>query len=110
MPVATDKPLQALGLSRPMPLTARRTDMGALDIAAALGRRPFEPFRIVTSDGIVYDVRHPEMLMVSVTSAVVGFPDPDRQRVATRFDIVALEHIVRLEQMPQSAPAKSDGT
>jgi hypothetical protein len=83
--------------------------MGAMDIAAALGRKPFEPFRIVTSDGVVYDVRHPEMVIVSFTSAVVGFPDPDRQRVATRFDIVALEHIVRLEQMPESAPTKTAG-
>ncbi len=83
--------------------------MGAMDLLSALRRKPFEPFRIVTSDGVNYDVRHPEVVMVTPTGAIVGFPDPSGSGVMERYDILGLEHIVRLEQLPQTAPAKPKG-
>ena len=83
--------------------------MGAPDLLAALRRKPFEPFRIVTSDGVNYDVRHPDLVMVSMTGAIVGFPDPNVSGALERYDIIGLEHIVRLEQLLQTAPAKPNG-
>ena len=77
--------------------------MAPADLLARLRARPFEPFRIVTSDGVTYDVRHPDLVLVTLGSAVVGFPDPSAPGVASRYDIVSLRHIVRLEQLlPQS--------
>jgi hypothetical protein len=45
-------------------------------------REPFEPFRVFLSDGKVYEVRHPEMILVSRREVVIaiasgngGLPD-----------------------------------
>lgn len=79
--------------------------MPPADLLNRLRNRPFEPFRIVTSDGVTYDIRHPELVMVTVGSAVVGYPDHSVPGLVERYDIVSLRHIVRLEQLlPQTNP------
>jgi hypothetical protein len=35
------------------------------DFYSLLRAKPFVPFRVVTSDGTTYEVRHPEMVMVA---------------------------------------------
>ncbi len=82
--------------------------MGPTGLLGALRKKPFEAFRIVTSDGTCYDIRHPDLVSVTLTEAIVGFPDPAGSGAWSRFDIVGLEHVVHLEQLSQSA-AKSDG-
>jgi hypothetical protein len=75
------------------------------DLRDRLRNRPFEPFRIVSSDGVTYDIRHPDLVLVTLGSAVIGFPDPSVPGVTARYDIVSLRHIVRLEQiLPQATP------
>ena len=37
-----------------------------------LSRRPFEPFRVVTSSGQRYDVRHPENAMLYKSGLIVA--------------------------------------
>lgn len=37
-----------------------------------LRQQPFEPFRLVMSDGIGYEIRHPDLLWVGQQSAMVG--------------------------------------
>lgn len=41
-------------------------------IRLRLNARPFQPFRIVTSSGESYDVRHPEMTIVTKAEIVVA--------------------------------------
>ena len=70
------------------------------DLLEVLRQRPFVPFRIHVTDGIVYEVRHPELVLVGRSRAVVFFPDPRRPPPAfDRFDMVSLLHITRLEPM-----------
>ena len=38
--------------------------------------RPFIPFRLVTADATIYDVRHPELVMVTLGAAYIGCPAP----------------------------------
>jgi hypothetical protein len=78
--------------------------MGPTGLLGALRKKPFEPFRLVTSDGTCYDIRHPDLVSVTLTEAIVGFPDPAGSGAWSRFDIVGLEHVVRLEQLPQPVP------
>ncbi len=40
-----------------------------------LAQRPFQPFRLVMSSGQTYEVRHPEMAMLTRTSILVGIDD-----------------------------------
>jgi hypothetical protein len=37
-----------------------------------LKQQPFEPFRLVMSDGVGYDIRYPDLLWVGLASAYMG--------------------------------------
>ena len=71
--------------------------MSANDFLSLTRKQPFVPFRIITSDDTVYDVRHPDLLMVGLSSVIVGYPSGEEPRVFTKFDVVSLRHVVRLE-------------
>jgi hypothetical protein len=79
--------------------------MSANDFRNLLSRRPFVPFRVVTSDGTIYEVRHPELVLVSLASVVIGYPAPEDPRNASRYDIVSMRHVVRLEPQEEREPA-----
>jgi hypothetical protein len=59
------------------------------------------------SDGVSYEVRHPELLMVGLSSAVVGFPDPSVPGAYARTEMIALRHIVRIEWLESPEPTPS---
>lgn len=68
-----------------------------------LTKRPFIPFKVVTSSGQTYEVRHPETAFLTRTAIFIGvnvgddgFPDDAR--------IVSLLHIAAIEPItPQAA-------
>jgi len=68
-------------------------------ILAQLRRRPFVPFRIHVDDGTIYEVKHPELVLLSPRTAFVFFPDPNNPGMVTSQEIVALIHITRLEPL-----------
>jgi hypothetical protein len=71
--------------------------MAPADIRNWLHHRPFAPFRIVTSDGTVYEVRHPDLVMTGLASVIIGYPSEQDPESYSRWDVVSLRHIVRLE-------------
>jgi hypothetical protein len=75
--------------------------MSPAEMLTLLRAKPFIPFRVVTSEGTTYEVRHPDLVMVGVAVAVIGYPDSRVQGAFERFDIVSMRHIVRLEPDPQ---------
>lgn len=46
-------------------------------IRAMLTRRPFEPLRVKTSNGEIFEIRHPEMAMLARSALVVLHPEAD---------------------------------
>ena len=44
------------------------------DVLQALRRRPFEPFRLVVSDGTSYTVNHPDLVAVTLGSLILDSP------------------------------------
>ncbi len=64
-------------------------------IKSRLDVRPFQPFRVVTSSGEGYEVRHPEMAFPARTETVIA--SPDRHGVPSLARIVAHPHITTLE-------------
>jgi len=60
-----------------------------------LTRQPFEPFRIVTSSGDRYEVRHPEMVLRVRNGLYIGLGG--RGSVADRAAFVSLLHITAVE-------------
>ncbi|MGA2441483.1 MAG: hypothetical protein ABSH08_11025 [Tepidisphaeraceae bacterium] len=58
-------------------------------------RRPFEPFRIVTSSGDRYEVRHPELLLRVKNGLYVG--QGGRGKEADRAAFISLLHVSAVE-------------
>ena len=73
--------------------------MPPAELLQLIRRRPFIPFRIHMSDGTIYEIQHPEMAMIGVASATIGFPERAEMPLYTRTEIIALRHIVRLEPL-----------
>jgi hypothetical protein len=67
------------------------------DLRTRLRTRPFVPFRAVTTDGTVYEVRHPDLVLLTPGAAYIGYPAPGMEGVAQRVDMVSLLHIIRVE-------------
>jgi hypothetical protein len=73
------------------------------DLLVMIRKRPFVPFRVHVSDGTVYEIRHPELVMTGLGSAVIGVPSDPNQPLYERTETVALRHIVRLEPLEVTA-------
>jgi hypothetical protein len=69
-----------------------------------LTQRPFKAFRLVMSSGKSYEVRHPEMALLTRTDILVGIGDID-DGVPADFDICSLLHVTSVE--PVNAPSAS---
>lgn len=61
-----------------------------------LTNRPFRPFRLVMSSGTSYEVRHPEMAMLTRTDILVGVGETD-EGVPAEFRICSLLHVASVE-------------
>lgn len=63
-----------------------------------LTQRPFRPFRLVMSSGQAYDVRHPEMAMLTSTNIIVGIDEAD-DGIPAWFKICSLLHVTAIEPL-----------
>jgi hypothetical protein len=69
--------------------------------------KPFEPFRLVMTDGRAFEITHPNLIWPARNNVLVGMPDnPDEPEVPARHCTVAMIHIVRIEPLT-AAPAPS---
>jgi hypothetical protein len=76
--------------------------MAPADIRNLTQRKPFVPFRVITSDGTCYEVRYPDLVMIGLSSIAIGYPSERDPHSYERMDIVSLRHIVRLEPEEQA--------
>ena len=67
-----------------------------------LAQRPFKPFRLVMSSGQSYDVRHPEMAMLTRSDLLVGVDDGE-DGVPAEFKICSLLHVSAIEPLSSAA-------
>ena len=62
--------------------------------------QPFEPFRVVMTDGKWFDIQHPNLLWPGRSTVLVGLQDPGEQPgVFNRYVSVAMLHVVRVEPL-----------
>jgi hypothetical protein len=71
-----------------------------------LASRPFRPFRLVMSSGQAYEVRHPEMAMLTPSDILVGIGDTD-EGVAAEFKICSLLHVTAVEPLAPTASGQN---
>jgi hypothetical protein len=83
--------------------------MSPEELRTTLKETPFEPFRIVLTDGASYDVHHPDLLWVGARTAYVGLTGEPGKTFFERSVKVDLLHIVRVEPLPAEPPAPNNG-
>ncbi len=67
-----------------------------------LARRPFQPVKVILSSGQSYEIRHPEMAMLTRTSLLVGTDLAD-DGIPAEFKILSLLHVTAIEPIAQQA-------
>ncbi len=78
-------------------------------IQARLHERPFRPFRIVASEGLRYEIRHPDLVFVGRRDLMIGHPDRENPTIYDQVTRVAIAHVVALEDVSQpSAPSSAE--
>jgi hypothetical protein len=77
--------------------------MSPQDLESELHKKPFQPFRIVTTTGKAYEIteRDLPMMMVGKRTVIIGFRVAETDPNFDRYEVVSLVHIVRLEPIPQ---------
>lgn len=79
------------------------------DVQARLREHPFTPVRIVTTTGQVYDIFHPDLVLVARRFLVVGTPSPENPAQADQVTRVALVHVTELRDLPPITPPAANG-
>jgi hypothetical protein len=74
------------------------------ELRGMLRAQPFRPIRISLTDGRQFEVRHPDLMMVGLGTAIIGLPqpgadDPFYERTTT----ISLLHIVSAEPLNGTA-------
>lgn len=67
-----------------------------------LARRPFQPVKLTLSSGQTFEIRHPEMAMLTRTSLLIGTDVAD-DGVPAEFKIVSLLHVTSMEPLTNQA-------
>jgi len=76
--------------------------MSAEELRSTLKQQPFEAFRLVMTDGVGYEIRHPDLMMLGKRSAIVGLTGDPGQTYFERSVKVDLLHIIRTEPIEHS--------
>ncbi len=79
------------------------------EIQARLRQKPFRPLQIVASEGLHYDIDHPELVIVGRRDLAILTPDPASPSIYERMTRVALVHVVALEDLPVAAKPSANG-
>jgi hypothetical protein len=83
--------------------------MAPEELRSPLKTQPFEPFRLVMTDGTGYEIRHPDLLWVGRRTAMVGLTGDPGQTFYERAIKVDLLHVIRLEPLEKTPSAGKDG-
>ncbi|NOY41747.1 MAG: hypothetical protein GXP26_07925 [Planctomycetes bacterium] len=67
-----------------------------------LKERPFKPFRLIMSSGQSYEVRHPEMALITKSDILVGV-DIEDDGVPVEFRICSMLHVTAVEPIESSS-------
>lgn len=67
-----------------------------------LARRPFQPVRLTLSSGQTFEIRHPEMALLTRTSILIG-TDLAEDGVPAEFKIVSLLHVASMQPLSNQA-------
>lgn len=73
-------------------------------IKARLNKQPFRPFQINLSEGLSYEINHPDLVLVGWTNLHIGFAKPENPTIYYRTLRVEMDQVVGLEDLPGPTP------
>ena len=68
------------------------------EIVDRLRQKPFQPFVIVASEGLRYEIQHPDLVHVSERTVLILHAHPRRPTLFNRETRLAIIHIVAIEE------------
>ncbi len=77
-------------------------------IKARLNEKPFHPLRIIISEGLSYDIYHPDLVWVGWNDLMVGFASPEHPTIYDRTIRIAMSHVVGLEDLPAKSSTHNE--
>jgi hypothetical protein len=75
------------------------------ELIELLEDRPFQPLRLHLDDGRMYEIRHPEMAIVTENVVTIGIPREDKPKMALRVTHCSIPHIVEVEPFEIEKPS-----
>lgn len=81
----------------------------AEEIQARLREKPFRPLRIVASEGLRFDINHPDLVFVGRRDLMIGSPDSASPTIYDRVTRLALVQVVALEDLSSASAASHHG-
>ena len=81
--------------------------MRLTELEELMQKRPFEPFRVRMSDGRSYEIKHPEMAMLTKAFLIIGVQKQKRGFVFDHTVLCQLVHIVSIEVLNERRSAKT---
>jgi len=70
--------------------------MAPTELRESLTKQPFEPFRLMMSDGTSHEIRHPDLLWVGHRTAYVGLTGESGSTFFERSVKVDLTHVTQV--------------
>lgn len=83
--------------------------MAPEELRDILRQQPFEPFRLVMTDGAGYEIRHPDLLWIGQRSAMVGLTGDPGRTFYERAVRVDLWHVTRVEPLSSTQARPQNG-
>ena len=74
------------------------------EIQARLRERPFRPLRFIVSEGLRFEIRHPDLVFVGLRDITIGHELPGVPGIYDRVTRVAIMHIVGIEDLIPTPP------
>jgi hypothetical protein len=74
------------------------------ELKQRMEKQPFQPFRIHTTSGLVYDVTNHDMMFIKRHEVEIAL-DPDSEGFAVRCATVPLLHVATVEDLSASKPS-----
>ena len=79
------------------------------ELMQLLRRKPFQPLRIVQSDGKTYDIHHPDNVFVLRARVDIGVRADANSGIIDRVEYLALSHILRIDELAVPTVPTSNG-
>lgn len=67
------------------------------EIKKILRKQPFQPIRLFLTDSTEYDVRHPDLALLTRSTLILGTAEKMNSGIADDYVYISLPHIAQIE-------------